>query len=408
MKSRKIGYTINKSKKISKVYLKNNKKIYGNGKKIKKSQKIYKQKSKIPKKKSIKIRKTTKKCAKQWCHGYYTKKECEDKHHKFITKSKKIGKCKWKNKKCGVSMKFKMGKDSRRRRSTMSMKRSEPPNVEMSIVDNQVVKLGPRKFVKISFNFTNGPKGCQTFYLSTGVNSKIKGLWFPINGVSTMIDGKIKKEKFSDPLWKPKIAKVPWVDEDKAQDELKKIKKTITLDNLLYRTDNNKYMAIISCILSTTFETFDCSMILNINELNINELNVNFNIDIENIRNTEIEIEDYRDLANWIGICNSFNWNPLHDVGRNITSAVKYDGDEYLSLWQVKQDKQDGDVYIPPAKPNVNNIKEYIEILERIKNNSYNEIDNIVARQRQKQKDKQQLRIFFNNIKSMHTYGTGK
>ncbi|GAF95392.1 unnamed protein product, partial [marine sediment metagenome] len=159
-------------------------------------------------------------------------------------------------------------------------------------------------------------------------------------------------------------------DEDKAQDELKKIKKTITLDNLLYRTDNNKYMAIISCILSTTFKTFDCSMILN-----INELNVDFDIDIENIRNTEIE--DYRYLANWIGICNSFNWNPLHYVGRKITSAVKYDGDddEYLSLW-----KQDG--YIPPAKPNVNNIKEYIEILERIENNSYKEIDNIVAKQR--------------------------
>jgi len=414
MKSRKIGYTINKSRKVSTVYLKNNKKTYGNGRTVKKSQKIYKQKSNIPSKKSRKLRKTSKTCAKQWCRGYYTKKECEDKHHKFITKSKKIGSCKWKNKKCGVSMnsrKFKMGnrddyellnrkelqaiaKENGIRanfkssviidrllaiKSGPEQKESSNIDLTMSILDNQVLEIGGRKFVKVLFDFKNGPTGCQTFYLSTGANSKIKGLWFPTNGISTMTAA--SKEKYST-LWITKIAKVPWLDPKIGQVELQKIGDKIELENLLYRTDNNINMSIISCILSKTFNTFDCS------NLKLPKLNFTFTFNIENIM--VINTEDYRDLANWIGICNSFNWNPDHSVGRKITSAIENNG-EYLSLWK--------DSKIPPSNPTVQNVKKYIEILER----DYDSLDKI-DQIKQKQKDALSLRIFFSNIKEMHSY----
>jgi hypothetical protein len=189
------------------------------------------------------------------------------------------------------------------------------------------------------------------------------------------------KEKYST-LWITKIAKVPWLDPKIGQVELQKIGDKIELENLLYRTDNNINMSIISCILSKTFNTFDCS------NLKLPKLNFTFTFNIENIM--VINTEDYRDLANWIGICNSFNWNPDHSIGRKITSAIENNG-EYLSLWK--------DSKIPPSNPTVQNVKKYIEILER----DYDSLDKI-DQIKQKQKDALSLRIFFSNIKEMHTY----
>lgn len=183
MKSRKIGYTLNKSRKISSVYLKDNKRIYRNGRKVKKSQKIYKKKSTIPKKKSRKLRKTSRTCAKQWCRGYYTKKDCEDKHHKFITKSRKIGSCKWKNKKCGVSMKFKMGNEEDYNKLTRSelqkiaKENGIKANLKSSVIIDQLLAIEDvnRLNLKKGEVLRSNHKQCEKFVILKEDGSEFEG-----------------------------------------------------------------------------------------------------------------------------------------------------------------------------------------------------------------------------------------
>lgn len=226
-------------------------------------------------------------------------------------------------------------------------KKVDDIDLVMSIVDNEIVKIDDRKFIKILFKFKNGPSGCQTFYRSTGSNSGLPGFWLPTNGIST-----ISKQIGWETLWRPIIAKVPWTDTSIAEAERNKIGEIANLNNILYRTDKNNHIALITCILTEKFKTPDtkksnCSQLLT-------KLKYIFNA--ENI--PEIDMDDYRALTNWIGICNSYNWNPSHNVGEKITSAIENDG-EYLSLWK------DGE--IPPQKPTIENVQKYVNVLNSIK-----------------------------------------
>jgi len=121
-----------------------------------------------------------------------------------------------------------------------------------------------RQFIKVHFTYNN-KQCCQTFYKSSGINSKHAGTWYPTNAISIRLDTSAENGIYK---YRWFITKKPWViDED--------------LDN---RFGENKEVEMVSDMLSTNEEIKSFLSQKKINKMNNYEINV------------------------WIGNCNSYNW----------------------------------------------------------------------------------------------------
>jgi hypothetical protein len=256
-----------------------------------------------------------------------------------------------------LASKLEEPKQPKNPKKSKKLKKIEEPKSDLDseiklkyeIIDNEIILWGSRHFIRVNFQFKNGITGCQTFYLSSGGNSLIKDFWIPTNGISFNLR-KSTTDKYQSECYNF-ILKNPWLNE-KISKKLSVMKKRdhIILDDLLARTDNNINILIISCILSTLYppeSSFNCSLLTDSIEIPKNNRKNSGKLRIK-------EYKDVRKLADWIGTCNSYNWNPDHYVGHLITSGTTHT-DTAISTW-----RQDG-LKIPPFVLKLDRLKKYVK-----------------------------------------------
>ena len=183
-----------------------------------------------------------------------------------------------------------------------------------------------RQYIKVHFTYNN-KQCCQTFYKSSGINSKHEGTWYPTNAIST--DATIK-DKTMKHVWY--ITKKPWV----------------IGEDLDKRFGENKEVEMVSDMLSTNEKIKSFLSQKKINKMNNYEINV------------------------WIGNCNSYNWfKPFYEKNPDYIPDLN---PKTSNLWI---ENSNGKLILPVILLNMPKMGYELDNLIKMEKNNYQNLEGI-------------------------------